>query len=208
MIGLTDSTSDSTRCRSPHMPSQPPPPSPPSRPPNWSFVEFSAPDVEEQTRVRTTKTDMWWIGISRRGLTYEGTCRSSACIASSEGLTTWPGRTSCKKTLGSYRPNEDYDYSRVKCPACGRDFFPERFVFMNCSVEVHYRLAGQQPRKVNFTVRGDNEIYVLGTPGRQAVYTSLVLDVQAPNSDLSEAPDHAGSVEEGGAASQPHLLSF
>eukprot|EP00929_Paragymnodinium_shiwhaense_P106580 TRINITY_DN7206_c0_g3_i1.p1 TRINITY_DN7206_c0_g3~~TRINITY_DN7206_c0_g3_i1.p1 ORF type:complete len:220 (-),score=26.77 TRINITY_DN7206_c0_g3_i1:197-856(-) len=190
-------------------------------PPQRPFVEFSAPDVEEGTRVSGTATDMWWIGLSRTGLTYEGTCGNKACLAWHEGPTAWPGRTACKQALGSYRPNEDFDYSRVKCPACSHHFLPERFVFMNCTVAFQYRLPGQQPRNMNFTVIGDKSIHVLGTPGRQVVYTSLVFDVRAADSDendsgkrtgaaaaAAEGLDDSYSMQEGETASAPQLLSF
>eukprot|EP00929_Paragymnodinium_shiwhaense_P020646 TRINITY_DN13692_c0_g2_i1.p1 TRINITY_DN13692_c0_g2~~TRINITY_DN13692_c0_g2_i1.p1 ORF type:complete len:196 (+),score=7.82 TRINITY_DN13692_c0_g2_i1:233-820(+) len=151
---------------------------PTGRPQATSCVEFSAPDVQETARLRTTVTDLWWIGLSRQGLTYEGTCKNPTCIAWTEGTNSWPGRTACKMSLGSYRPNEDYDYNRVKCPACGFDFIPERYVFAMCKVQVHYRQAGSQFRVASFSVQREGELHVLGTPGRKVVYTSLVINVQ------------------------------
>eukprot|EP00929_Paragymnodinium_shiwhaense_P045429 TRINITY_DN23210_c0_g1_i1.p1 TRINITY_DN23210_c0_g1~~TRINITY_DN23210_c0_g1_i1.p1 ORF type:complete len:194 (-),score=8.88 TRINITY_DN23210_c0_g1_i1:128-709(-) len=182
-----------------------------SRPLPTSCVEFSAPDVQEQARVPASVTDMWWVGVSRQGLTYEGTCANRSCLAWHEGTYAWPGRTACKKSMGSYRPNEDYDYSRVKCPACNFDFCPERYVFTMCSVKVQYRLAGSSAQTFFFCIDGDKHLYVLGKPGRQVVYTSMVLDVQAIG---YHAPPHQSSAaaaqqqEEEDEEVQHHIISF
>eukprot|EP00929_Paragymnodinium_shiwhaense_P020645 TRINITY_DN13692_c0_g1_i1.p1 TRINITY_DN13692_c0_g1~~TRINITY_DN13692_c0_g1_i1.p1 ORF type:complete len:195 (+),score=4.52 TRINITY_DN13692_c0_g1_i1:145-729(+) len=182
-----------------------------TRPQSTSCVEFSAPDVQQTVQVRTAVTHLWWIGLSRQGLTYEGTCENPTCIAWTKGTTSWPGRTACKMLLGSYRPNEDYDYNRVKCPACGFDFIPERYVFSMCRVQVHYRKAGSPFRMTNFSVQREGELYVLGTPGRKVVYTSLVIDVhpvdQGSRSEMTSSSSAAAAAQAADFAAS-HLMSF
>ena len=136
-------------------------------------VRFSCPDV----RVSYVKdNDVYRIGdprwlIVEPGLAYVGTCKNLSCPAKT---------TVCNVNMGKHRPNEDYCYNQIRCPACQTPFQPECFQFQHCSAKVNFCFEGSAPDELRVSEDRRHKSRVLGKRGQVAVYNLLVIEVDRP----------------------------
>ena len=136
-------------------------------------VRFACPDVRvsyvENTRF-TQIGDPHWL-VVEPGLAYLGTCKNLSCPATI---------TVCNMEMGKHRPNEDYCYSQIRCPACQTPFQPECFYFQHCSAKINFCFEGSVPDELRVSEDRDLKSRVLGKRGQVAVYNLLVIEVDRP----------------------------
>ncbi|CAJ1387953.1 unnamed protein product [Effrenium voratum] len=82
--------------------------------------------------------------------------------------------------FGKHRPNEDYCYKQIVCPACKWAFFPHRFCFQECSAKINFCIQGETADEVSLSEDRDLKSRVFGKRGSPAVYIMLVIEVDLP----------------------------
>ncbi|CAJ1346800.1 unnamed protein product [Effrenium voratum] len=150
---------------------------------SWSPVEFQCPDV----RIRGCKTtsrdehNTFWAHL-KPGVGYEGVCNNKLCLSYTQAQRcgTNPGHVVCSMGFGKHRPNEDYCYKQIVCPACKGAFFPHRFFFQKCSAKINFCIKGETADEVSLSEDRGSKSRVFGKRGSPAVYIMLVIEVDLP----------------------------
>lgn len=109
---------------------------------SWSPVEFKCPDV----RIRGCETTIidehnaFWAHL-KPGVGYEGLCDNELCLSYTQAQRcgTNPGHVVCSMGFGKHRPNEDYCYKQIVCPACKWAFLWRSFPIASGSRNVRPR---------------------------------------------------------------------
>ena len=141
------------------------------------LVHFSAPDVRDQSTIKTMKVlDAPAWKVLRDGVNYQGLCPNFACCPSRLA-----GRyTVCQMGLGKFRPNEQLCYKEIACRACGSLFVPHCYIFKACSAKINFCIAGESADKISLSENRENKARQLGKRGKTVVYEMLVIEVERP----------------------------
>lgn len=146
-------------------------------------VEFHCPDVRIRTceDTRADPFNAYWAHL-KPGVAYEGGCGNFSCPSYTEAgrCGVPPGRVVCNMGFGKHRPNEDYCYDQIVCPACKVPFFPERFFFQSSSAKINFCIAGESVDQVSISEAREYKSRVFGKYGQPIIYTMLVVEVDQP----------------------------
>jgi len=160
----------------------------------WSPVEFKCPDVrhrQELDTIRCPPADKnYWLHV-HPGVSYRGCCENRACISRQTSASVL-----CSMGFGKHRPNEDYCYDEILCPACKHPFQPEQFIFSNCSAKINFCIKGSAPDRVSISEDRPSKCRAFGKYGQKVVYTMLVIEVDDPgvHPDMDELESFTNSL--------------
>eukprot|EP00397_Hematodinium_sp_SG-2012_P012924 GEMP01013108.1.p1 GENE.GEMP01013108.1~~GEMP01013108.1.p1 ORF type:complete len:297 (+),score=45.67 GEMP01013108.1:40-930(+) len=138
-------------------------------------VEFIAPDVRVgKRRASVVGSDASWFRRLNPGLMYSGCCPNKKCISHIYKY----GLVVCERGFGTFRPNEDSAFRKIRCPACKSLFEPECYIIYKASAKICFSIVGQVSEILQISQSKEGEYLRLGEPGKKITYTSLIIDCQ------------------------------
>eukprot|EP00411_Alexandrium_monilatum_P050392 CAMPEP_0175450314 /NCGR_PEP_ID=MMETSP0095-20121207/62308_1 /TAXON_ID=311494 /ORGANISM="Alexandrium monilatum, Strain CCMP3105" /LENGTH=133 /DNA_ID=CAMNT_0016750787 /DNA_START=152 /DNA_END=553 /DNA_ORIENTATION=- len=107
--------------------------------------------------------------------------------------------------VGTHRPNEEYVYGQISCPACKSTVWMDRFFFRACSAKISFCIKGESPNVVSISEERPMMARVFGELGKPAIYTMLIIEVDKPGvhpntDDIDAMHMHPPADSDGGSS--------